>query len=601
MKKRAVVFILILLLPFVLFAQETAGEEDFAEPDNLVSAEEENSEPDNIVSVEEENSEPEHIVLGENEEDVDAGLTEREGREIANQVEDVITAQPGDYILLPSGNKYILTKEEIMIVSGAFDYDSISDIATETDDDGTEIKTISPAHEIRIYPDGQSVHILKTNIAYLSFLKHIEEKYHLMRYLDSSIILHDRKSLEAPDFNVFRVFIQFETISNGFEELDSVAVSVYNYEGKSYAIKYSSAPGMVWGVVSSEEQFKTTVRAIPVVRQISELQVSATELPSAMLREIANRTIKVGETISLQNLTVGRNVTSWISSTPSAVSVDASGNVTGLSIGNAYITFNETEYIAISVVPQVNFYTVPESQSALLPPASRVRESSTLHLNEYRTEPTFRLSWRFNNKGENKGASGPNGGIDILGRGANYEWLWTTYFQGGWFYNLNDVMREMVNGYQRGSNGVALTVQPEFVYEEGIPYLQLRHFLHNTNNFAVTGQRFGASADVMIHNNDFASLILTPYGAYMTDSQSNPSLELMFICLSGNGITPVDTLWLGTYPEGHLRYIYSDRRYDIHNADSALGFSYQNINLAPGEIKEFIVRFTLARVKEQER
>jgi hypothetical protein len=38
----------------------------------------------------------------------------------------------------------------------------------------------------------------------------------------------------------------------------------------------------------------------------------------------------------------------------------------------------------------------------------------------------------------------------------------------------------------------------------------------------------------------------------MTDSQTNPSLELMFICLSGNGITPVDTLWLGTWDEGHL-------------------------------------------------
>jgi len=101
----------------------------------------------------------------------------------------------------------------------------------------------------------------------------------------------------------------------------------------------------------------------------------------------------------------------------------------------------------------------------------------------------------------------------------------------------------------------------------------------------------------MIHNNDNASLLYTPYGAHMTDSPTNPSLELMFICLSGNGITPVDTLWLGGYGEGHLNYIYSDRRYDVHNIDSALGFSYQNINLAPGEIKEFVVRFTLARIK----
>jgi hypothetical protein len=103
----------------------------------------------------------------------------------------------------------------------------------------------------------------------------------------------------------------------------------------------------------------------------------------------------------------------------------------------------------------------------------------------------------------------------------------------------------------------------------------------------------------MIHRNDDASLMHTDYGAYMTDSASNPSLELMFVCEAGNGINPVDTLWLGTYSGGrHLEYIYNDRRSNVLYADSAIGFSYQNINLAPGETKEFIVRFTLARTED---
>jgi len=546
MIKWAGVLIGLLLFPFVLFAQETSGEDESG------------------------------------------------GREIPNQVGAIITAQPGDYILLPSGNRYVLTREEIMIAGGNFGYENLSDVAIETKADGTVIRTVSQAHEIRIYPNGKVVHILKTNAAFAYTLRYIEENYHLMRYLDNSGILRDSKPLDRPSFNVFRVFIQFETITNGFDELSSLAVSAYNLEGKNFVKKYCSVPNLVWGLVSSERLFRT---ALPVIRPISELAVSNAALPSSMLKEIANRTIKVGETVSLLDLTNGRNVTSWTSSTPASARVDASGNVSGVSIGNAFITINDTEYISIAVVPQVNFYIVPESQSALLPPDSRASSSDTRHFNEYRTEPTFRLSWRFNNKGERKGASGGNGGIDILGRGADYEWLWTTYYQGGWFYSLNGVMREMIDGYQKGANGVALTVKPEFVYEEGVPYLQLRHFLQNTGNTAVRGQRFGASADVMIHNNDHASLMCTPYGAYMTDSRNLPSLELMFICLSGKGITPVDTLWLGGYDEGHLNYIYSDRRYDVHNTDSALGFSYQNINLAPGEIKEFIVRFTLARIK----
>jgi hypothetical protein len=146
------------------------------------------------------------------------------------------------------------------------------------------------------------------------------------------------------------------------------------------------------------------------------------------------------------------------------------------------------------------------------------------------------------------------------------------------------------------ASGVELTMKPEFVYDQGVPYLQLRHILRNTNNFHITGQRFGASADVMIHDNDFAPILHKPYGAYMTDSETDPSLELMFIGESGSGIDPVDTLWLGAWGSGaHLDHIYDDNRTDIAESDSAIGFSYKNIDLGAGETREFVVRFTLVR------
>jgi uncharacterized cupredoxin-like copper-binding protein len=73
----------------------------------------------------------------------------------------------------------------------------------------------------------------------------------------------------------------------------------------------------------------------------------------------------------------------------------------------------------------------------------------------------------------------------------------------------------------------------------------------------------------------------------------------MFICTEGDGITPVDTLWLGTWSGGfHLAHIYEDREADVYGRDSAIGFSYQDISLEPGEEKEFIVRFTLARTED---
>jgi hypothetical protein len=155
----------------------------------------------------------------------------------------------------------------------------------------------------------------------------------------------------------------------------------------------------------------------------------------------------------------------------------------------------------------------------------------------------------------------------------------------------------MVNGYQKDErNGVELTIKPEFVYDEGVPYLQLRHILHNTKNFAVSGQRFGASADVMIHENDYAPLLYMPRGAYMTDSETKPTVELIFVGLSGNGITPVNSLWLGAWDDGtHLDHIYDDERADVIGHDTAIGFSYKGIRLAAGETKEFVVRFTLVR------
>jgi len=71
-----------------------------------------------------------------------------QGTEIPNQADAIMSAQPGDYILLPSGNKYVLTKEEIMIANGTFSFENLSDAATTTKADGTVVKTISQAHEI---------------------------------------------------------------------------------------------------------------------------------------------------------------------------------------------------------------------------------------------------------------------------------------------------------------------------------------------------------------------------------------------------------------------------------------------------------------------
>jgi len=187
---------------------------------------------------------------------------ESAGKEIANQFKAIISAQPGDYILLPSGKKYILTKEEIMIANGTFGYENLSDVPSETRADGTVIMTFSQAHEILIYPDGRTVHVLKTRAAFAYSMRFIEENYHLMRYLDSSGVLRDSKPVDPPNFYVFRVFIQAETISNGIDNVEVLTITANNYEGNNFTTKYCSVPDFVWGLVSSAELYKKAVRSI---------------------------------------------------------------------------------------------------------------------------------------------------------------------------------------------------------------------------------------------------------------------------------------------------------------------------------------------------
>jgi len=173
--------------------------------------------------------------------------------EIPNQIGAVRSADPGDYILLPSGKKYVLTEEEIKVANGTFGYEDLNNVASKTRADGTIIKTVSQAHEIKIYPGGEIVHVIKTKAAFDYTLKFIEDNYHLMRYLDEAVVLRDSKPIAAPDFRVFRVFIQTKSIISEYGPLEIVAVTAYNYEGQNFVTKYCSTPDMVWGLVSPTE------------------------------------------------------------------------------------------------------------------------------------------------------------------------------------------------------------------------------------------------------------------------------------------------------------------------------------------------------------
>jgi hypothetical protein len=182
--------------------------------------------------------------------------TINEGKEIENLLSAVKAANPGDYILLPSGKRYVLTREEISIVKGEFDYEDLSEVATETLDDGTEIKTISRSHTAYIHPDGQSTHILKTSVSFTAFMRHIDDTYFITYFIDDDDNVNDYAAIDSPEFNVFRASVQFQTVSDGIEELQALTITVYNYDEKNFIMKYCEKPDMIWGNISDKGTYK---------------------------------------------------------------------------------------------------------------------------------------------------------------------------------------------------------------------------------------------------------------------------------------------------------------------------------------------------------
>jgi hypothetical protein len=179
-----------------------------------------------------------------------------EGKRIENMISAVKSANPGDYILLPSGKRYVLTKEEIAITRGEFDYTDLSGTETKMREDGTEIKTLSQGHIAYIYPDGQATHILKTSISFTAFMRHIEETFSLVQYIDRYQEPNEFINIDPPEFTVFRAIVQYQTISDGIEELQALEVTIYNFDGENIYLRYCSKPDMVWGYISEEGSYK---------------------------------------------------------------------------------------------------------------------------------------------------------------------------------------------------------------------------------------------------------------------------------------------------------------------------------------------------------
>jgi len=291
-------------------------------------------------------------------------------------------------------------------------------------------------------------------------------------------------------------------------------------------------------------------------------------------------------------------------------------SIRGLQLGSARIIITvgtQQATVIIAVAPSEALYRLPAGQVRRLGQSTSVSpwwnsdkpDYLPSDIEDYTSEPTYQLAWNWRNPTQSYGASGTPCGIDILGYFVDPEiadrrgWVRTTYGFGGWHYDLNGVTNKMTDGVQTEGD-VKLELTPEFIYDNGVPYLQITHKLTNTGRSKLTGQKFGASVDVMIYGNDRAPLTSLPYGALMSNEDTYggtrlfPTMKLRLICQGVQGISNVSTMWLGYYGS-ERNYVYVNQRESItaeDSRDTALNFSYQDIELNAGQSKTFVVRFT---------
>ncbi len=289
------------------------------------------------------------------------------------------------------------------------------------------------------------------------------------------------------------------------------------------------------------------------------------------------------------------NVT-WTSSN-SGISVSNNGTISATNAGVATITATVGGKSATATVLVLNtsssFSYVHSDDLTTIPSGSF--SGYITEDNDDDSPENGQIAYKFTSAGK----------IDLTGYdGEVYgAWLGSTYSNNGWTYKLNDSAISLDSNGKYSNGTVSLSVNPVIVKEgsgsNAVPYLLLVNALTNTGNTELTGQKLGCGADVDVAGEDETPVYITNSGVKST----NVSNKMVFLldCLSGEGVTPVNTLYVGEWVNNNsvINNIYNDQETSITgtNTDSVIAYSWRNFTLNPGETRLFAVRLSLTQDK----
>lgn len=265
------------------------------------------------------------------------------------------------------------------------------------------------------------------------------------------------------------------------------------------------------------------------------------------------------------------------------------GTITGVAGGLVTLTAkagNKTATAKIVVLNAETPFTVTNKEDL-----KELTSDDSSKYAGYITDSAGKIAYKYTTKGHARetGLSSGVGKWDIIGNKSG-TWYSSTYVDAGWGWKINDTTVSLSEDGIAKSGNLQLQVKPVLVYNKGVPFVLFVQLLTNTGSEDLTAQKFGSGTDVQIAGNDEAPVNATEFGGNLIDSSTNMIFSLN--CISGDGITPVSTMWIGKYDDSAMRNVYTDNRVSCINVDSAMAYSWQDIDIKAGETKVYAVRLT---------
>lgn len=181
--------------------------------------------------------------------------------------------------------------------------------------------------------------------------------------------------------------------------------------------------------------------------------------------------------------------------------------------------------------------------------------------------------------------------IDIQGY-YNNAWLQTTFSNAGYTCvqeNLDNAVIQATPSFNYGGRFVSVTYKVTAV------------------NGAVTNGKLGIHADVQIGSNDYAAVTLVKennkaVGFQMIDDNAsyasyNACFRLYFAGSTLGG-SEASTYWMGSYSSRYTNVYNQTGDTEVTGIDSGIALSWQNINLAKGESKEYKIMLGVGTEKD---